>query len=74
MGTNFTRLLVGLLLSLNKENTIKKLVQESNKTLAAAFNSIFIYIYEVLYLHNSYSFSYVNSLYPSELEKNKYTS
>lgn len=51
-----------------KQNSFKSGVLEKNKALAVAFNSTFRYIDDVLFINNCYFHSYVNSIYPNELE------
>jgi hypothetical protein len=47
---------------------IQKLLHEKNKPLAVAFNSTFRYIDHVLSINNDQFHSYVDYIYPSELE------
>jgi hypothetical protein len=47
---------------------IQKLQHEKNKSLAVAFNSTFTYINDVLLINNDKLHSYMDSIYPSELE------
>lgn len=51
-----------------KQNFNQKLMQEKDKTLVVALNSIFRYIDDVLSINNSYFHSYVKSSYESECE------
>jgi hypothetical protein len=53
------------------KNTKRKknhLLHEKNKPLAVAFNSTFRYIDDVLSINNDLFHSYLDSIYPSELE------
>ena len=68
MGTNCAPLLADLFLYSYEAEFIQKLVREKNKTLAVAFNSTFRYIDDVLSINNVNFHSYVNSIYPCELE------
>jgi hypothetical protein len=43
-------------------------MHKKNKTLVVAFNSTFRYIVDVLSINNDQFHSYVDSMYPSELE------
>jgi hypothetical protein len=47
---------------------IQKLLHGKNKPLAVAFSSKFRYINNVLSINNDQFHSYVDSIYPSELE------
>jgi hypothetical protein len=47
---------------------IQKLLHEKKKSLAVAFNSIFRCIDDVLSINNNHFHSYVDSIYPNELE------
>jgi hypothetical protein len=47
---------------------IQKLLHEKYKSLAVAFNSTFRYIDNVLSINNNHFHSYVDSIYPNELE------
>jgi hypothetical protein len=71
MGTNCAPLLANLLLYSYEAEFIQKILHE-NKPLAVAFNSTFRYIDDVLAINNDQFHSYVDSIYPSELEI-KYT-
>ena len=53
-----------------KQNSFKNfyIVHEKNKSLAVAFNSTFRYIDDVLSINNDQFHSYVDSIYPSELQ------
>ncbi len=44
------------------------LMREKKKTLAVAFNSTFRYIDDVLSINNDNFHSYVDTIYPGELE------
>jgi hypothetical protein len=67
MGTNCAPLLADLFLYPYEAEFIQKLLHEKKKPLAVAFNSIFRYI-DVLSINNDHFHSYVDSVYPSELE------
>ena len=67
MGTNCAPLLADLFLYTYEAEFIQKLLREKKKSLAVAFNSTFRYI-DVLSIHNNEFHSYVDSIYPSELE------
>jgi hypothetical protein len=47
---------------------IQKLLHEKKKYLAVAFNSTFRYIADVLSINNNQFHSYVDSIYPHEVE------
>jgi hypothetical protein len=47
---------------------IQNLLHEKKKSLAVAFNSTFRYINDVLSINKNHSHSYVDSIYPNELE------
>ena len=68
MGTNCAPLLADLFLYSYEAEFIKKLLHEKNKPLPVAFNSTFRYIDDVLSINNDQFNSYVDSIYPSELE------
>ena len=68
MGTNCAPLLADLFLYSYEAEFIQKLLHEKNKPLAVAFNSTFRYIDDVLSINNDQFNSYVDSIYPSELE------
>jgi hypothetical protein len=70
MGTNCAPLLADLFLYSYEAEFIQKLLHviEKNKPFAVAFNSTFRYIDDVLSIINSQFHSYVDSIYPSELE------
>ena len=65
MGTNCAPLLADLFLYSYGVEFIQKLLHEKNKSLAVAFNSTFRYIDDV---SNDQFHSYVDSIYPNELE------
>jgi hypothetical protein len=67
MGTNCEPLLADLCLYFNEAEFIQKHLHEKNKPLVA-FNSTFRYIDDVLSINNDQFHSYVDSIYPSELE------
>jgi hypothetical protein len=68
MGTNCAPLLADLFLYSYEAEFILKLLHEKNKPLAVALNSPFRYIDDVLSINNDQFHSYVDSVYPSELE------
>ena len=68
MGTNCAPLLADLFLYSYEAEFIQKLLHKKNKSLAVAFNSTFRYIDDVLSINNDRFHSYVDSIYPSELE------
>jgi hypothetical protein len=68
MGTNCAPLLADLFWYSYEAECIQKLLHEKNKSLAVAFNSIFRYIDDVLSIKNNHFHSYVDSIYPNELE------
>jgi hypothetical protein len=68
MGTNCAPLLSDLFLYSYEAKFIKKLLHEKIKPLAVAFSSTSRYIDDVLSINNDKFHSYVNSIYPSELE------
>jgi hypothetical protein len=68
MGTNCVPLLADLFLYSYEAEFIQKLLHEKNKPLAVAFNSTFRYIDDVLSINNDQFHSYVDSIFPSELE------
>jgi hypothetical protein len=67
MGTNCAPLLADLFLYSYDAEFIQKLLHE-NKPLAVAFNSTFRYIDDVLLINNDQFHSYVDPIYPNELE------
>ena len=68
MGTNCARLLANLFLYSYEAEFIQNLLHEKNKSLAMAFNSTLRYIDDVLAINNDRFHSYVDSIYPIELE------
>jgi hypothetical protein len=68
MGMNCAPFLEDLFLYSYEAEFIQKLLHEKKKSLAVAFNSTFRYIDDVLCINNSQFHSYVNSIYPNELE------
>ena len=68
MGTNCAPLLADLFLYSYEAEFIQKLLHEKKKSLAVAFNSTFRYIDDVLSINNDHFHSYVDSIYPNELE------
>jgi hypothetical protein len=68
MGTNCTPLLADLFLYSYEGEFIQKLLHEKNKPLAVTFNSTCRYTDVVLSINNHQFHSYVDSIYPSELE------
>jgi hypothetical protein len=70
MGTNCAPLLADLFLYSYEAEYIPKLrtTREEKSLFAVAFNSIFRYIDEILSINNNQFHSYVNSIYPNELE------
>ena len=68
MGTNCAPLLADLFLYSYEAEFIQKLLHEKNKPLDVAFNSTFRHIDDVLSINNDQFHSYVDSIYPSELE------
>jgi hypothetical protein len=68
MGTNCAPLLADLFLYSYEAEFIQKLLHEKKKSLAVSFNSTFRYIDDVLSINNNQFHSYVDSIYPSELE------
>jgi hypothetical protein len=68
MGTNCAPLLADLFLYSYEAEFIQKLLHEKNKPLAVAFNSTFRYINDALSINSDRFHSYVDSIYPSELE------
>jgi hypothetical protein len=68
MGTNCAPLLADPFLHSYEVDFFKKLLQEKKKSVAVAFNSTFRYIDNVLSINNSQFYSYVDSIYPDELE------
>jgi hypothetical protein len=68
MGTNCAPLLADLFLYSYEAEFIQKLLHEKNKSFAVSFNLTFRYIDNVLSINNDRFHSYVDSIYPSELE------
>jgi hypothetical protein len=68
MGMNCAPLLADLFLYSYEAEFIQKLLNAKNKSLAVAFNSTFRYIDDVLFINNNNFHSYVDSIYPNELE------
>jgi hypothetical protein len=68
MGTNCAPLLADLFLYSYEAEFIQKLLHEKKKSLAVTFNSTFRYIDDVLSISNSQFHSYVDLIYPNELE------
>jgi hypothetical protein len=68
MSTNWATLLADLFLYSYEAEFIQKLLHEKKKYLDVAFNSTFRYIDDVLSINNNQFHSYVDSIYPSELE------
>jgi hypothetical protein len=68
MGTNCAPLLADLFLYSYDAEFIQKPLHEKKKSLTLAFNSTFGYINDVLSTNNNQFHSYVDSIYPSELE------
>ena len=68
MGTNCAPLLADLFLYSYEAEFIQRLLHEKKKSLAVAFNLTFRYIDDVLSINNNQFHSYVDLIYPSELE------
>jgi hypothetical protein len=68
MGTNCRPLLADLFLHSYEAEFIRKFRHEKIKPLAVAFNSTIRYIDYALSINNDQFHSYVDSIYPSELE------
>ena len=68
MGTNCAPLLADLFLYSYEADFLQRLVRDKKKALAVTFNSTFRYIDDVLSINNSHFYSYVDSIYPGELE------
>jgi hypothetical protein len=68
MGTNCAPLLTDLFLYSYEVEFIQKLLHEKKKSLAVAFNLTFCYIDDGLSINNDHFHSYVDSIYPNELE------
>jgi hypothetical protein len=67
MGTNCAPL-ADLFLYSSEAEFIQKLLHEKKKSLVVAFNSTFRYIDDVLSINNNQFHTYVDSIYPYELE------
>ena len=67
-GTNCTPLLADLFLYSYEAEFIQKLLSQKKKKLAVAFNLTFRYIDDVLSINNDSFHTYVNAIYPNELE------
>ena len=68
MGTNCAPLLADLFLYSYEAEFIQKLLSQKKKKLAVAFNLTFRYIDDVLSINNEHFHTYVNMIYPTELE------
>ena len=68
MGTSCAPLLADLFLYLYEAEFVQNLLCEKKKSLAMTFNLTFRYIDNVLSINNSYFHTYVDLIYPSELE------
>ena len=68
MGTNCAPLLADLFLYSYEAEFIQKLLSQKKKKLAVAFNLTFKYIDDVLSINNEHFHTYVNMIYPTELE------
>jgi hypothetical protein len=68
MGTNCAPLLADLFLYSYEAEFIQKLLHEKKKILAVTFNSTFRYIDNILSINNNHFHSFVDSIYPNELE------
>jgi hypothetical protein len=68
MGNNCAPLVADLFLYSYEAEFVQKLLHEKKKFLAVAFNLTFRYIDDVLSTNNDRFHSYVDSIYPSELE------
>ena len=68
MGTNCAPLLADLFLYSYEAEFIQKLLSQKKKKLAVAFNLTFRYIDDVLSINKDNFHTYVNTIYPSELE------
>lgn len=71
MGINSAPLFHDLFLYSYGAEFIQNLLHGKIKSLAVAFNSTFRFIDEVLTIRNAHFYSYVDLIYPSELEINK---
>ena len=68
MGTNCAPLLADLFLYSYEADFIQKLLNQKKKKLAVSFNLTFRYIDDVLSINNDNFHTYVNTIYPNELE------
>jgi hypothetical protein len=68
MGTNCAPLIADVFLYTYETDFIQKLPHEKKQSLTVAFNSIFRYIDDVLSINNNQFHTYVDSIYPNELE------
>jgi hypothetical protein len=68
MGTNCAPLLANLFLYSYELKFIQNLLHKTNKPLAVAFNSTFRYLNDVSSINNDQFHSYVDFVYPGELE------
>ena len=66
MGTNCAPLLADLFLY--SADFIQKLLNQKKKKLAVSFNLTFRYIDDILSINNDNFHTYVNTIYPNELE------
>ena len=71
MGTNCAPLLADLFLYSYEADFIQKLLNQKKKKLAVSFNLTFRYIDDVLSINNDNFHTYVNTIYPNELEIKK---
>jgi hypothetical protein len=71
MGTNCAPLLKDLFLYSHEAGFIQTLPHEKKIYLAVTFNSTFRYIDDVLSINNNQFHSYVDLIYPNELEISK---
>jgi hypothetical protein len=68
IGTNCAPLLADLFLYSYEPEFVQKLLRDNNKKLAVSFNHTFRYIDNVLSIINHNFHSYVDLIYPDELE------
>jgi hypothetical protein len=68
MGKKCPPLLADLFMYSYEAEFIQKFLHEKKKSLAVAFNSTFRYIDDGLSINNNQFHSYVDSIYPHELE------
>jgi hypothetical protein len=68
MSTNCAPLLADLFLYSYEAECIQKNLHEKEKSIAVAINSTFRFIYYVLSINNNQFHSYVDLIYPNELE------